>query len=486
MKKTFVVTNTSNLLINYEWYNSNQANLIIEPKSGTINPLEDAIFEVELCPDEQKKYLLKPKLNYWATNQASTEQLTVRCIGEGTVAHVTSSSSFVDFGSVMVNREKQEKLTLVNKSNCSVVTRLRVVESQDSQVNEGDSSCKQLRVENCKREPLDCVTLGPRCSQTVYLSVQCSIDGNYSWEIYHEIVDQPKRKEKQNRYKEELICHVTAEVCYPTLKMAHLSCSDIIPKQLLYELTQAKKLNSLLNAPPPPCGQEEDDELVIINLNSSPHHSRPFQIRLEIVNPGNTAAHFKFLFPADFRIELEGWARHADLSHDQFEVLKIEEHKLFQIEPRQGVLKRGERKVIKMTYQHKLIGSHALPVVMSITGGRQIPLRLMGMTLSEADKCLSFPSEHYELKPVHLGLLRAPTQQVSFYNGSSQKIHYEIDLESVRALNEANWDWQILTVLNPKGNFLIYTKPVKTCKIRRNRTKFLWSNSNGFLASRGA
>ena len=230
--------------------------------------------------------------------------------------------------------------------------------------------------------------------------------------------------------------------------MSHLSCSDIIPKQLLYELTQAKKLNSLLNAPPL---DQENDELVIINLNCGTYQSKPFQIRMEIVNPGNTAAHFKFLFPADFRIELEGWARHADLSHDQFEILKIEENKLFQIEPRQGVLNRGERKVIKMSYQHKIVGSHALPIVMSISGGRQIPLRLTGMTLSEADKCLAFPSEHYELKPVHLGLLQAPTQQVSFYNGSSQKIHYEIDLDSVRALNAANWDWEVFKILNPKG-----------------------------------
>ena len=84
MKKSFVVTNTSNLLINFEWYNSNQNNLIIEPKNGSINPLEDATFDVELCPDEQKKYLLKPKLNYWVANQATTEQLTIRCIGEGT------------------------------------------------------------------------------------------------------------------------------------------------------------------------------------------------------------------------------------------------------------------------------------------------------------------------------------------------------------------------------------------------------------------
>ena len=104
-----------------------------------------------------------------------------------------------------------------------------------------------------------------------------------------------------------------------------------------------------------------------------------------------------------------------------------------------------------MSYSHSIIGAHSYPVILSINGGRQIPLRLTGMTLSETDKYLNFPTGHHELTPVQLGLMQAPIQQVNFYNGSAHKIHYEIDLNTVRSLNKDNWNWTIFNILNPKG-----------------------------------
>ena len=54
-------------------------------------------------------------------------------------------------------------------------------------------------------------------------------------------------------------------------------------------------------------------------------------MRFEIVNPGNTEAKFEFLFPADLRLELEGWADNAELSKSQFDILQVEDNKLFQV-----------------------------------------------------------------------------------------------------------------------------------------------------------
>ena len=55
-------------------------------------------------------------------------------------------------------------------------------------------------------------------------------------------------------------------------------------------------------------------------------------MRFEIVNPGNTEAKFEFLFPADLRLELEGWADNAELSKSQFDILQVEDNKLFQVQ----------------------------------------------------------------------------------------------------------------------------------------------------------
>jgi len=239
-----------------------------------------------------------------------------------------------------------------------------------------------------------------------------------------------------------------------------MSSTEVIPKQFLYELTSARRLDELLSSTPTSTGSELEitgsdpmcpDEMINMNFNCATHNTSPYTIRLEVVNPGNTEANFEFKFPADFRMDLEGWAQHSSLSQDQYEILKIEENKLFRINPRRARLKSGERVVIKMSYSHRLVGSHSFPVILSISGGREIPLRLTGITLGAEDKYLNFPFAHHELKPVKLGLLQAPIQQINFYNGSSNKIHYEVDLEQIRKINSENWDWQIFKIQNPKG-----------------------------------
>ena len=50
-----------------------------------------------------------------------------------------------------------------------------------------------------------------------------------------------------------------------------------------------------------------------------PSKSDPFIVRMEILNPGNTNASLEFLFPADFRLSLEGWAKNSNLTQEPIE-----------------------------------------------------------------------------------------------------------------------------------------------------------------------
>ena len=108
MEKEFEISNLSHLEIKFEWYDTGTP-IIIEPRTGSIGPLDIAKFTVRFEPDQCRKYLLKPKLNYWS-NPHKIEQLVVRCIGEGIEPRIESESSFVDFGSIMAAREKLEKV----------------------------------------------------------------------------------------------------------------------------------------------------------------------------------------------------------------------------------------------------------------------------------------------------------------------------------------------------------------------------------------
>jgi hypothetical protein len=52
--------------------------------------------------------------------------------------------------------------------------------------------------------------------------------------------------------------------------------------------------------------------------------------------------------------------------------MKIQDNKLFVVEPKRGVLEPGEIVRITITYRHMFIGQNKLPVLMKISKGREI------------------------------------------------------------------------------------------------------------------
>lgn len=69
----------------------------------------------------------------------------------------------------MVRKEKLEKLTLFNKSNSNVHTRLTIVPSgANADEVTTDGQC-QLRIEDSESREINELELGPRCSKTFYL-----------------------------------------------------------------------------------------------------------------------------------------------------------------------------------------------------------------------------------------------------------------------------------------------------------------------------
>ena len=71
----------------------------------------------------------------------------------------------------MVRKEKLEKLTLFNKSNSNVHTRLTIVPSgvNADEVTGTDGQLCQLRIEDSESREINELELGPRCSKTFYL-----------------------------------------------------------------------------------------------------------------------------------------------------------------------------------------------------------------------------------------------------------------------------------------------------------------------------
>ena len=52
--------------------------------------------------------------------------------------------------------------------------------------------------------------------------------------------------------------------------------------------------------------------------------------------------------------------------------MKVQDNKLFVIEPKKGKLQPGENQVIKFTYKHIMAGTDRLPVLFKVARGREI------------------------------------------------------------------------------------------------------------------
>ena len=55
--------------------------------------------------------------------------------------------------------------------------------------------------------------------------------------------------------------------------------------------------------------------------------------------------------------------------------MKVQDNKLFTIEPKKGHLEPGEMVRIKMVYKHLFTGQNRLPVLLKIAKGREIMVR---------------------------------------------------------------------------------------------------------------
>jgi hypothetical protein len=138
--------------------------------------------------------------------------------------------------------------------------------------------------------------------------------------------------------------------------------------------------------------------------------------------------------------------------------MKVQDNKLFTIEPKKGHLEPGETARITITYKHIFTGQNKLPILMKLAKGREIMLNFIGATAASNESYLYFPSNKFEFEPVEIGIIDYPVQIYELYNGGDSPAHVEIDCSSVEYLNAENYGHEILKCLTieniiiPPGN----------------------------------
>ena len=76
--------------------------------------------------------------------------------------------------------------------------------------------------------------------------------------------------------------------------------------------------------------------------------------------------------PSDLQLELEYWAETGEFDEDELHEMKVQDNRIFTIEPKVGKLEPGDTRAVTLTYNHMQPGTDRLPVLLKLAAGREI------------------------------------------------------------------------------------------------------------------
>lgn len=434
----------------------------IEPMNGYFNPYEEKDFTIIYKPKEDGKISMPAKLNCWVgdrTNQgaeiyhitihASTRDGFLRASelnhDMGPIALGTSATYDIyitNGGDCLLRYRLYTKQTIADskKKNYSAESEMSIIEFISNQNGQGEIDGKAKICVPCRIHPFS--------------------RSHYQIDISYELLDDYHQPLSDHKHH---LCTITAHGVYP-----HLAFTDILgtqqsaslSKNLLTKAFNIAKINALLakeptadeltyaisspregddstkgnkfkklrleNGTASPLPPLEQPEAIIFNFNAAPINSAPSEVHLLLENCSDLDTTWSFLFPKDLQCELEYWARTGDFTEDELNEMKLQDNKIFSINPKKGILKKGSNVTITITYKHIFPGQHTLPAIFKVGRGRQIMLNLIGISVEQGERYVQFYSTTHHLLPVELGAQGAPVQQYELWNGGTVPIHFQV------------------------------------------------------------
>mmetsp|Transcript_36466 Transcript_36466/g.71614 ORF Transcript_36466/g.71614 Transcript_36466/m.71614 type:complete len:1880 (+) Transcript_36466:91-5730(+) len=195
---------------------------------------------------------------------------------------------------------------------------------------------------------------------------------------------------------------------------------------------------------------------------------------MKVENVGLLDVNWSVSFPEDMDVRIDYWADTGDPTKQERWQQAIVDRDLFLVHPRTGFLKAGESAVVQLTYFHKYLGVHELPIILQIAKGKKVVFNLIGRTLKNFPpvfdltpfpKTRSFVSDGrstpgsplitltHKLESVMLNLKKdeIPVQLVPLTNHSKEEIQYQVDLDTLREAAAENFGMDVWKCLNPSG-----------------------------------
>ncbi|KAK6315486.1 hypothetical protein J4Q44_G00150150 [Coregonus suidteri] len=483
-QRPYRVRNLTRLPLKFRWRipGPDQCVISVAPDTGVLQPNETMVQTWSFTPFEEMVYNLKPNLTFWPiqTPGCRRSRLPLKVVGMASKGSIQAERAVLDLGEVLVGDCRSFEVPLINNGSCSVSFCLAVQQSLlDPGLSENtqkDTVAPPGPVVNSFTPVLELDTVSgtipARSRLLIRSTVRPARRTRYCWDLTYQtlssagsVLDGPQP-----------LCQVRGEGVFPTLEVTDVRCSgsmDGLSKLQLWSLFSLGHLNAHLQRDPAPpeltyrvptrhslrrCPSIFTSAMLDFNFSAAPLGSDPSSVLLMFENIGSIPVEWSFLFPEDQQIELEYWAETGEFSTTELHHMKVQENRLFNIEPRSGKLHPGQQKAVTFTYRHDFAGTDHLPVLFKLSHGREILLNFMGVTVERDRHYLHFTSTKHVFAPVAIGGFNPPKQVYELHNGGAVPLRYRVDTEPLEQLTADNFGHPVLQCLNPQGE----VKPGRT------------------------
>ncbi|XP_075037134.1 cilia- and flagella-associated protein 65 [Mixophyes fleayi] len=468
------VRNCSRVPVHFEWkiQAADKASISVNPSSGIIKPNETLAQIWSFVPHEERTYSIKVAVLSRRADAGSEptprNRYILRISGEGCQGTLSSQQELVDLGNILVGSFQSHDLLLFNESDCTLEYTLSAKQEIAGPCDPDDVINDPIALEfehNKGRLPA-------RTKLGIRVTARPSRMLSYTWTISYCILS-PKALDPADRVSEErFLCSLTAQGVYPTFSVVDAcpaGSASSLGKTQLWRLFSLKELNSCLQSDPTP-GEllyrvptrhrttrrppVTPPVLLDFNFGAAPAGSEPFVALLLLENNGVLPVKWDFLYPSDLQMELEYWAETWEFDPSEIHQMRIQDNKLFTVNPKSGNLTPGQQQTVQLMYRHDFVGTDRLPVLLKVSHGREILLNFIGVTVEMEQRYVHFTSTRHRFTPVAIGSSSPSKQIYELFNGGSVAVIYEIQLEPLREIQEQNYHHPVFQCLNPSGEIL--------------------------------
>ncbi|TGZ60171.1 hypothetical protein CRM22_008692 [Opisthorchis felineus] len=434
--RRFGVINKSSLATSFKWHipSEHRKELHVEPTEGTIQPNEIQYHKWTFSPSEPGLHKFGPQLIYQGTGkEAKRKQLKVIALAEQVTLKIQPDHMVLEPLTIGASQSTEAILHNCTLASTYFTLYAKTILSDVDAEEMGEISITPQTgwLPGLCSTPIQFVVCPKRKgSYRIQLSYKLWIPENAT-PLQETCIDSVPRILLTNQVT---IGEILLEASFPTLEIVDVHGSGKLSTFSTSELWRdldIDGLNRSLSEDPTALELEDSAKTrpmfrdhPAVNVDRGPvfdwfvgssvatiqdevalHGSKvatESQLHVLFENKRPVDVECLFMFPSVYVVDPPSWADDGTYTDDELHHRRVENDRLFDISPRKFRLHSGETTHVLVTYRHKLPGADHLPVLMKINGGREIKLRLFGITLPPTQPYFHFAQRRHILPPIQI------------------------------------------------------------------------------------